>query len=215
MKEIRYSSLGETWLATLREVYQTGQVVGDETRELQNVCVTFEKGEFQEDPILRQFASAQHVEEMHKVFFSMESNQFGHHYGNKVRGPRGRNDLGDVTELLAQQPWSKRAVVTLVGDGDGAVPCINVIHFLRREGGLVATYFSRGQDIFRKFYADGLCIFEMARRVAAGLDVRVIRVCGVISSAHVYLSDLDEIRSMLAKRDACDQGEPALREELV
>ena len=215
MKEIRYSSLGETWLAALREVCQTGQTIDDETRELQNVCVTFEEGEFLEDPILRQFASVEHVQEMRKVFFSTESNQFGHNYGDKMRGPRGRSDLSDVIELLARQPWSKRAIVTLVGEGDGRVPCINAIHFMCREGGLVATYFSRGQDIFRKFYADGICIFEMARRVASSLDIRLIRTSGIISSAHIYLDDLDEIRSMLARCDVRDPGKSTLHEETV
>ena len=80
------------------------------------------------------------------------------------------------------------AVVTIVGTGDGKVPCINAVHFLRREAGLLVSYFARGQDIFQKFYADGICVFEMATTVAEGLRVPVAEVRGLVSSAHVYLT---------------------------
>jgi thymidylate synthase len=199
MKEIRYPTLGETWLALLREVFRAGELVGDETRELLNIAVTFETGEFEKDPLLAQFGAADCVAEMRKVFFSNEPNLFGHNYRDRLRGPEGRSDLSDVFELLRRSPWSKRAVVALVGSGDGGVPCINVIQFLRRREGLAATYFSRGQDVFQKFYADGACLFEMAQRVAAGVNIPLLFVSGFISSAHIYLNDLAEIRELLER----------------
>jgi thymidylate synthase len=198
MKEIHYSTLGETWLAALREVYRGGEIVGDETRELLHLAVSFESGDFENDPLLVRFGSPDYVGEMRKVFFSNEPNQFGHSYCDWFRGPEGRSDLGDVIELLHHSPWSKRAVVALVGPGDGTVPCINAIQFLRRQEGLVATYFSRGQDIFRKFYADGVCLYEIADRVASRLEIPLLSVSGFIGSAHVYLKDSAEIRELLA-----------------
>jgi len=206
MNEIRYPSLGETWLAVLREVYRSGRTVGEETRELLGVVAAFEQGDAQ-DPLLLRFANRRDVEEMRKVYFSAASNQFGHSYADRLRGPLGRHDLSDVAELLAHQPWSKRAVVALAGYGDGRVPCINVVHFLRRDGGLLAAYFARGQDIFRKFPADALCIYEMAQRVAARLDIPVVLISGLISSAHIYLADLPAIRTLLAEAEAyCAAG---------
>jgi thymidylate synthase len=201
MKEIRCPTLGETWLAALREVYRTGRTVGEETREVLHLWVAFEQGDFQADPLLVRFASSRHVEEMRKVFFSTEPNLFGHSYSDCLRGPQGRADLGDVIELLGKDPASKRALVALVGAGDGRVPCINAIHFLRREDGLTATYFARGQDIFRKFYADGACLYELAQRVASELGIPLVAVFGLIGSAHLYLADLAEVRSLLAEAD--------------
>jgi thymidylate synthase len=197
MIEFRYPTLGETWLAALREVYHNGEAVGDETRELLNVSIAFETGVFEEDPLLIRFGSPDFIEEMRKVFFSDTPNIFGHNYRDRFRGPLGRSDLSDVVELLRRSPWSKRAVVALTGLGDGQVPCINAIHFLRRNEGLVATYFSRGQDIFRKFYADGVCLHEMARRVASSLDIPLHSISGTISTAHIYLKDFEEIRELL------------------
>lgn len=197
MKDICYQSLGETWLGILREVYQSSQIVGDDTRELLQVCASFAEGDYDSDPVLVRFASRANVEQMRKVFFTTEPNEFGHSYRDRIRGPRGRCDLSDVIELLDREPLSKRAVIVLAGEGDGRVPCINAVHFLRREQGLVATYFARGQDIFRKFYADGVCIFEMARRVADSLGVPVNRVTGVIGTAHIYLADIAAIGDVL------------------
>jgi thymidylate synthase len=199
MKDICYPSLGETWLAILREVYQSSQTVGDEARELLHVSASFSQADFDSDPVLVRFASRESVEQMRKVFFTTEPNQFGHSYRDRIRGPGGRCDLSDVIELLDREPLSKRATIVLVGEGDGRVPCINAVQFLRRGPGLFVTYFSRGQDVFRKFYADGVCMFEMARRVGDAIGVPVDRVTGVISSAHVYLADLAAVGDVLAE----------------
>jgi thymidylate synthase len=212
MLEVRHPNLGETWLAILREVYRSGRTVGDETRELLLVCAEFEKGDFGSDPLLVRFGSRQHVEQMRKVFFSSEPNAFGHSYAQRLRGPQGRGDLSDVIELLTRQPCSKRAVVSLTGVGDGQVPCINAIQFLRREDGLRAVYFARGQDIFRKFYADGICIHEMAQRVAAGLGTALLAVYGIITSAHIYLDDVPDIQELLRAAEAFQAPSPALHE---
>jgi thymidylate synthase len=197
MKQFRYPTLGETWLAILHAVYRKGEIAGGETRELLHVSASFKTGEFHSDPLLVRFASLRHVEEMRKTFFSEEPSLFKHNYSERMRGPLGCSDLSDVIELLYRSPWSKRAVVTLTSHGDGQVPCINAIHFLRRRGGLIAMYFARGQDIFHKFYADGVCIYEMAKRVASGLDIPLLMISGFISSAHVYIEDTVEIENLL------------------
>lgn len=202
MKDICRQTLGETWLSVLQEVYRAGVTVGDDTRESLNISASFGQADFEADPLLVRFASRENVEQMWKVFFSDQPNAFGHSYRDHIRGPRGRCDLSDVIELLQSEPLSKRAAIGLVGAGDGRVPCINVVHFLRREPGLVATYFARGQDIFRKFYADALCIHEMARRVANAIATPISRVTGIISSAHIYLADLAAVDSLLTEAGA-------------
>ena len=55
-------------------------------------------------------------------------------------------------------------------------------------------YFARGQDAFKKFYADALCLAEMARRVADGLDLPAGTVSGFIGSSHVYQEDRRPLR---------------------
>jgi thymidylate synthase len=202
MKDICCRSLGDTWLAVLREVYNSSHTVGDDSRELLHICASFTDADYDTDPVLVRFASRENIVQMRKVFFTTEANEFGHSYLNRIRGPQGRSDLSDVIDLLRREPLSKRAAIVLAGEGNGNVPCINVVHFLCREQGLVATYFARGQDIFRKFYADAVCIFDMACRVADAAGVPIDRVTGIISSAHIYLADLSEVGRMLAEAES-------------
>jgi hypothetical protein len=198
MTQICCQTLGATWLGALREVYCRGELVAEEAYEVRNLAVAFAEADWANDLLLAEFASPQAAEEMYKVFFSREPNGFGHSYVDRFRGPRGRTDFSDVIELLIAEPHSKRAVLTLVGNGDGRVPCINAIHFLVRNGALEATYFARGQDMFCKFHIDALCIYEIARRVAEGISCGVGEIYGLISSAHIYVRDLAEVKRILA-----------------
>jgi thymidylate synthase len=116
-----------------------------------------------------------------------------------MRGPGGRHDLKDVISLLRAEPASKQAVVTLCEPGGGKVPCVNVLQFLVRAGSLRTIYFARGQDAFKKFYADALCLGKMARRVAEGLGLPEGTVSGFIGSSHVYEKDLPAIADFLAR----------------
>lgn len=161
--------------------------------------------ETRDDEILQRFGDPEMVANMQKVFFVEGQNALGHSYATLLRGPAGRNDLVDIIDLLRQEPWTKRAVVTLCGAGNGKVPCINLIQFLIRNGAIRTFYFARGQDAFRKFYADGLCVASMARKIAEALKLPTSGVTGFIGSCHVYHKDLPEITQLLE----------AVQEELV
>ncbi len=151
----------------------------------------------QRDGILERFGDRQMIGEMEKVFFADGPNALGHSYAGLMRGPGGRNDLRDIVDLLRAEPWTKRAVLTLCGPPNGKVPCVNVVQFLVRGGALRLMYFARGQDMFRKFYADGLCVCAMARSVAGDLGLPPGRVTGLIGSAHLYHQDMPAVRRVL------------------
>ena len=170
--------------------------MSDEGYECLGVQVRF-PAQTADDPILQQFGDREMVANMQKVFFAEDPNPLGHSYARLVRGPDGRNDLQDIIDLLRSEPWSKRALLSLCGNGNGKVPCINAIQFLVRDGAVQAIYFARGQDAFRKFYADALCIASMVRKVAEGLELPSGNVTGFIGSCHVYHRDIPQIRKML------------------
>jgi hypothetical protein len=194
--QTQFTSLGQTWVQLLAQILAAGSPMAKEGLEILGTPVSFTAQE-RVDPILDRFANQEMVRNMRDVFFSDAPNPLGHSYANLMRGPGGRNDLQDITALLRSEPWTKRAVLTLCGSPNGKVPCINQVQFLIREGAIRTFYFGRGQDIFRKFYADGLCLAALARRVAKGLDLPVCEVTGLIASAHVYHEDLPAIRKVL------------------
>lgn len=208
MNYLKCGSLGEAWLQLLEQTLEKGMPMAEEGYELLGVQAIFPATN-QPDTVLARFGDAQMLNEMDKVFFADGPNALGHSYANLMHGPNNRNDLEDVIALLRAEPSTKRAVVTLCGPGNGKVPCINVIQFLIRGGALETIYFARGQDAFRKFYADALCIGKMAFKVAAGIGVSCGNVMAFIGSSHIYSKDLSAIRDMLEQAGAQRAGEPA------
>jgi thymidylate synthase len=198
MNNLSFRSLGETWIHLVEMTVQNGTALTDEGLELLEAQVAF-PAETQADELIRQFGDARMIAEMDRVFFGDKPNSLGHSYAKLMRGPGGQHDLEDVISLLRAEPASKRAVVTFCGLGDGKVPCINVVQFLVRDGAVRTIYFARGQDAFKKFYADALCIAKMARRVAEGLGLRSGSVSGFVGSSHIYHQDRPAIDDFLAR----------------
>ena len=198
MNDLRFGSLGEAWINLVQITVQNGVSVDQESLELLGVQVAFPAGA-EDDELIRQWGDSRMIAEMERVFFEPGAGAGEHRYADLMRGPGGRHDLEDVISLLRAKPASKRAVVTLCGPGGGKVPCVNVIQFLVRAGALRTIYFARGQDAFKKFYADGLCLAKMARRVAEGLGRPAGIVVGFISSSHVYHEDQPAVADFLAQ----------------
>lgn len=198
MNELSFGSLGETWIHLVQTTAQNGTPLNGEGLELMEVQVAFPARD-QADELIRQFGDSRMIAEMERVFFADQANALGHSYAKLMRGPGGRHDLQDVITLLRAEPASKRAVVTLCGLGDGKVPCVNVIQFLIRAGALRTIYFARGQDAFKKFYADAHCLAVMARRVAEALGLPAGTVSGFIGSSHIYYKDLPAIDDFLVR----------------
>jgi len=205
---VRFDTLGETWINLVHVTLQAGLSADSDYYELLGVRVSFPAAADQADALVVQYGDSRMVAEMDKVFFSDAPNSLGHSYASLMSGPDGRRDLQDIIDLLRARPSSKRAVVTLCGSGNGKVPCVNAVQFLRRKGQLQTMYFARGQDAYRKFYADGLCVAKMAQRVASALDLPAGTVEGFIGSSHVYQRDREAIdrfllqgRSFLRKND--------------
>jgi thymidylate synthase len=198
MNDAKVGTLGESWFNLVQRTVQTGTSVNNETLEVLGAQVVFSSAA-QSDPFIRQFGDNRMMTEMDRVFFAEGANALGHQYADLMRGPGGRNDLQDVISLLRAEPASKRAVVMLCGQGNGKVPCVNVVQFLIRSGTLLTIYFARGQDAFKKFYADALCLAKMARLVGEGVGAQAGTVEGFIGSSHVYHQDRAAIDDFLAR----------------
>ena len=206
MKCLEFDTLGEVWINLVHETLQSGVDANGEGPELLGVQVSFPAANLV-DALVRDYGDRRLMAEMEKVFFSDAPNSLGHSYARLMSGPAGRHDLQDIVELLRTKPSSKRALVAICGPGDGNVPCVNAVQFLCRQGRLQAIYFARGQDAFRKFYADGLCVAKMAQRVASALGLPAGTVAGFIGSSHVYHRDRAAIDHFLL------EGRAFLRKE--
>lgn len=175
--------------------------------ELLGVNVSFRLAD-ELDEVLERFANKQMIAEMQKVFFTDGPNALGHTYAKLITGPGGRHDLQDVMALLRTEPHTKRALINFSSQPGGKVPCISAVQFLVRDLALQIMYFARGQDAFKKFYADGLCLISMAQRVAEALGVPLGLARGFIGSAHVYHTDMPAIHQTIAGSRALKADHP-------
>lgn len=190
-----FRSIGDAWVFLVSTLVRDGTPMGSEGLELLGVSVAFSAAP-DRDPILERFGDSRMIADMRHVFFGGSIGALNHNYAALMRGPGGRNDFEDIIALLRAEPWSKRAVLTICGEGDGKVPCVNTVQFLLRDN-LRTIYFARGQDAFRKFYADALCVADMARRVASGLGAANGNITGFIGSCHMYHEDRPSVDRLL------------------
>ena len=194
---VKTQTLGRTWIELVERVVREGTPMGEEGLELLGRTVHLAAAT-EPDEVLERFADREMVQEMQKVFFSEGPNALGHSYAKLIYGPGGRHDLQDVIDVLKKEPATKRALITFASQPGGKVPCITALQFLIRDDALQLMYFARGQDVFRKFYADALCLGRIGDRVATALSLPLGVVRGFIGSAHIYHHDMAAIQKAIA-----------------
>lgn len=194
-----YATIGEAWMNALEDVYNSKDFVED-YKEVLNFQTSFLHNVELDSIIAGDDFVLANTEEMRKVFFTTEENIFGHSYYSTGKGPFGNSGMTDIIELLKENTTSKRAALSYPPYAHGKVPCINLIHFMIRDEQLVVHYYSRGQDMYRKFPCDAICIAEMAEEVSAALAVPIHSITATISSAHVYEQDFEKTIAYLENR---------------
>ena len=195
--EIREETIGQAWKKLVTLTKNNGVPLADEGIEILDVNIKFKHDFNSEDSILKKYADKKMIENMQKVFFSNEENDLGHSYFENMRSPYGNDYTTDIVRVLEEKRNSKRATLTLNGSGNGKIPCINVINFLIRDEKLNIYYFSRGQDAYKKFYADALVIATMQLNIAKKLFVDIGEITGYITSSHIYNTDMIDINRFL------------------
>lgn len=197
MYTITEKSIGEAWKALVKLVEKSGIDLADEGKEILNVSVQFRHRSSEKDIILDKFADKKMIKNMEFVFFNRGENVLGHSYADLMMGPLRRNDYTDIVELLREKSVCKRATLTFAPGNNGKVPCINVINFLLRNNELQMSYFARGQDAYKKFFADAVIIAEIQKNIANELSCALGTITGFIASAHNYYEDQEKINILI------------------
>ncbi len=197
MNILKAKTIGEAWRALVLLTIQDGKKLAEEGLEILDVNIKFNHDFDTKDTILEKYADENMIRNMQKVFFSNEKNDLGHSYFDNICSPYRNDYFTDIVKVLEEKRNSKRATLTLNSSGSGKVPCINVINFLIRDEKLNVYYFSRGQDAYKKFYADALVIATMQSNIAKRLFVEVGEITGHITSSHIYHTDMENINNFL------------------
>lgn len=146
---------------------------------------------------------AEDLPEMEKVFFTNESNKFGHNYGSAVLSPiSGESDIiKAITQKIQGNLETRNAVLTFIPYSDNKIPCISTIQFLVRNNTLNIFYTARSQDIYKKFPLDAFCIANMGLRVAKNLNLKLGYVKANIISAHIYQCDVNDAKKFIEENE--------------
>jgi len=195
--DIISDTIGNAWKELVFKTLKKGNKLADEGLEILDVRIIFKADTLMYDQVLNTYADKEMILNMKKVFFTEEENSLGHSYFNKICSPFNNDYRLDIVKVLSEKKESKRATLTLNSSGNGKVPCINVINFLIRDNKLYVYYFSRGQDAYKKFYADAIVISIMQSEIAKELSVDIGIITGYITSAHIYNSDMNNINKFL------------------
>ncbi|MFH0287178.1 hypothetical protein ACGRSR_05945 [Vibrio owensii] len=197
MYSIKEDSIGKAWASLVNMVQTEGVQLADEGMEITNVTIQFKHDANKPDPILEEFADKQMIQNMEFVFFGRGEDRLGHSYKDLMKGPLAENDFSDVVALLKEKNICKRATVTFCPKGTGKVPCLNTVNFLIRNTKLQVNYFARGQDAYKKFFADALAVSEMQALVAKAVGLPVGTITGFIASAHNYFEDATQYDALI------------------
>ena len=139
--------------------------------------------------------------EMEKVFFTNMKNSFGHSYRDATLTPllSETDPINALSILLGKNATTRKAVLTFAPYGEEKIPCINTIQLLVRNNRLDIIYNARGQDVFRKFPCDAMCIAEYGLRVAIMNNYELGTIYAHIASAHIYDENVDDAQKCISK----------------
>jgi len=115
-------------------------------------------------------------------------------------GHAGRDQIRWVIDRLAANPWTRDATITTFQPltDSSYVPCISLLDFWLVEGKLQLAVYAHAIDFGTKGYANLVELAALQARVASDLAARVGTLTTTVKSAHIYESELGQMRRIVA-----------------
>lgn len=116
----------------------------------------------------------------------------------------GRDQIRWVIDRLAANPWARDATVTTFQPltDTGYIPCISLLDFWLVRSNLQLAVYAHGIDFGTKGYANLVELAALQARVAGELGVGVGTLAMTVKSAHIYQTELDQMRGIIAATQA-------------
>lgn len=193
---------GEAQIRCLRKVMEAGILLKDNDsmiKEILNVVVVI-VNPLVEDKIVKDSAELKMIAWMQNNFFSQDAIVgWGYSYCQRLFNYNKIDQVKMVIGRLKDNPASKSATITLMMPGFDTlhVPCLTTVDFKIRNKKLLLTCFARSQDIYKKMYADMLCLAKIQKDVADKLNIKTGLFCLNVVSAHIYKEDFKKAKEAL------------------
>ena len=114
----------------------------------------------------------------------------------------GRDQVRWVIDRLRTDPTSRSATITMLQPHTDTtyVPCISMLDFWLPNGAVELVAYAHSIDFGAKGYGNLVELASLQHHVGDELGVPVGRLVMIIKSAHVYDTELDYIRGVLARQ---------------
>jgi thymidylate synthase len=112
----------------------------------------------------------------------------------------GRDQVRWVIDRLAANPWTRDAAITTFEPltDAGYIPCVSLLDFWLVKGELQLAVYAHAIDFGTKGYANLIELAALQARVAGDLGVDVGALTMTVKSAHIYQTELDLMRRLIA-----------------
>ena len=116
----------------------------------------------------------------------------------------GRDQLDWVVDRLTAEPSSRSATITTFEPllDTSYIPCVSMLDFWIPDDAVEQLVYAHSIDFGAKGYANLVQLAELQHHVASRLGRPVGRLTFVVKSAHVYDTERDWMRSVLAQAGA-------------
>jgi len=112
----------------------------------------------------------------------------------------GRDQIAWVVERLRREPASRSATITTFQPQTDTsyIPCVSLLDFWLPDCALELVVYAHSIDFGAKGYGNLVELAEIQRRVAMQLDAPIGRLLMTVKSAHIYQTEMDYMRAILA-----------------
>jgi thymidylate synthase len=206
-------TLGRAWLEVSRRILDDGVDAdwdGAPTREVANVSLVVADPD-PGDALIAELADPEWLDWMHRNFTEPAAvAELGNarSYASRLRDRAGRDQVAWVVDHLRANPAARdAAITTFEPDTDEAyVPCISLLDFWIPDASLELVVYAHSLDFGKKAYGNLVELARLQHEVAVAVGVPVGRLVLHVKTAHVYETELDAMRTLLAASGSRDSA---------
>jgi thymidylate synthase len=205
---VNAETIGEAWLDVAARILHDGlPSTYDDLPILEVAHVTIRvNSPHTEDSIVREFGDVDRLEWMHANFTDhslVPELGDARSYASRLfdYGEVGRDQVEWVITRLKGDPSSRSATITTFEPllDTSYIPCVSLLDFWIRDGALEQVVYAHSIDFGAKGYGNLVELAWLQEHVAAELSLPVGRLDFIIKSAHVYETEFDYMKRVLAE----------------
>jgi thymidylate synthase len=204
---LRSGTIGESWFAVAGRIVAHGvpsRYDGLPIREISLITLVVARPD-PDDQIIARHAEPERMAWMHGNFTdharvadlgdadSYATRLFDYEHS-------GHDQVAWVIDRLRADPSSRSATITTFQPHTDTtyIPCVSMLDFWLPDGAVELVVYAHSIDFGAKGYGNLVELASLQRRVAGALGVPVGRLVMIVKSAHVYETELEYVKGVLA-----------------